>query len=79
MIKIIVTNNEEFNSDITSECTIDSEATTSDCFEAFARLLLLCGYGEESIRAAAEDLEYTYYESIDASHIIMLERRDIGN
>lgn len=75
MIKILITS-DEFNSDIKTECEVSEDATTTDCFEAFARLLLLCGYSGESIRAAAEDLEYDYYESINSSHNIMTERRE---
>lgn len=72
---------------ITYKCDSEFPGVTTDCkieltedtncpyaFEAFARVLQVAGYQNESIRHSAEDLDYYMREVIETSASTMKER-----
>ena len=61
---------------VTTNCTVELTEDTNcpDAFEAFARILQVAGYQNESIRHSAEELEYDMREAIESSSSTMKAR-----
>ena len=61
---------------VTTDCRLELTDDTNcpDAFEAFARVLQVAGYQNESIRHSAEGLEYNMRERIEAAASIMTTR-----
>ena len=61
---------------VTTDCRVELTDDTNcpNAFEAFARVLQVAGYQNESIRNSAEELEYNMREHIEAAASIMNQR-----
>ena len=75
MIEIIYENTTEFPGVETNlRVEISEDTNCPDAFEAFARVLQVAGYQNESIRHSADELEYNMREHIEAAASVMTMR-----
>ena len=75
MIEITYENTTEFPGVETNlRVEISEDTNCPDAFEAFARVLQVAGYQNESIRHSAECLEYSMREHIEAAASVMRKR-----
>ena len=75
MIEIIYENTTEFPGVETNlRVEISEDTNCPDAFEAFARVLQVAGYQNESIRHSAECLEYSMRGHIEAASSVMNQR-----
>jgi len=75
MITITYKCDSEFQG-VTTDCKIEltEDTTCTDALEAFARVLQVAGYQNESIRHSAEELEHNMREHIEAAALVMNQR-----
>ena len=75
MIEIIYEDTTEFPGVETNlRVEISEDTNCPDAFEAFARVLQVAGYQNESIRHSAEELEHNMREHIKAAAFVMNQR-----